>query len=176
MTELNGKRVAFLATNGFEDSELLSPWKAIAAAGAAVALVSPEDGSINGENGHVQPVDVLTKDAAANSFDALILPGGLPNGDQLRLDEDAVAFTKGFFAQGKPVAAICHAAWILAEADVLEGRTVTSYVSLKTDLTNAGASWVDQEVVVDGGLITSRTPDDLEIFNATVIAELAELR
>ncbi len=173
MTNLTGKRVAFLATDGYEDSELVSPWEAISAAGADVVLVSPREGSIEGENGHTQVVDVAAADADVEHFDALVLPGGLPNGDALRLDEDAVRLTKAFFAQDKTVAAICHAAWILAEADAVQGRTLTSYASLRTDLRNAGADWIDAEVVVDGGLVTSRTPADLAAFNAKVIEEIA---
>lgn len=174
MATLTGKKVAFLATDGFEDSELTSPWQAVSDAGAAVVMVAPGSGRIEGKNGHAQAVDATTADVSADDFDALVLPGGVVNADHLRLDEKAVAFTRDFFAQHKPVAAICHAAWILAEADVLTGRKLTSYPSLRTDLINAGAEWVDEEVVVDAGLVSSRTPDDLPAFNAKVVEEIAE--
>ena len=176
MTQLNGKRIAFVATDGFEDSELTSPWRAVTEAGANATLIAPETGSIQGKNGHTQTVDLVASDADASQFDALVLPGGVVNADHLRMDADAVAFAKAFFEQHKPVAAICHAAWTLIEADVVNGRTLTSYPSLQTDLRNAGANWVDEEVVVDAGLVTSRTPDDLEAFNAKVIEEVAEGR
>lgn len=176
MTQLNGKRIAFVATDGFEDSELTSPWQAVTDAGAHATLIAPAEGTIEGKNGHTQQVDMLTSAADAAEFDALVLPGGVVNADHLRMDADAVAFAQAFFAQHKPVAAICHAAWTLIEADVVDGRTLTSYPSLQTDLRNAGANWVDQEVVVDAGLVTSRTPDDLPAFNAKVIEEVAEGR
>ncbi len=172
--DLTGKRVAFLATDGYEDSELTSPWDAVTGAGASAVLIAPESGSIEGKKGHTQTVDLVSSDADAGDFDALVLPGGVVNADHLRLDRAAVDLTRAFFAQHKPVAAICHAAWILAEADVLDGRTLTSYPSLRTDLVNAGADWVDEEVVVDHGLVSSRTPDDLPAFNAKVIEEIAE--
>jgi protease I len=174
MTDLTGKRVAFLATNGYEDSELTSPWQAVTAAGAEAAAVAPESGEIEGKNGHTQTVDLRAADASADDFDALVLPGGVVNADHLRLDGDAVAFARDFFAQHKPVGVICHGAWILVEADVVNGRTLTSYPSLRTDLRNAGATWVDEEVVVDQGLVSSRTPDDLPAFNAKVVEEVGE--
>ena len=174
MATLTGKKVAFLATDGFEDSELTEPWQAVSDAGATVTMVAPDSGRIEGKNGHSQAVDATTADVNAGDFDALVLPGGVVNADHLRLDEAAVAFTRDFFAQHKPVAAICHAAWILAEAHVLNGRKLTSYPSLRTDLVNAGAEWVDEEVVVDAGLVSSRTPDDLPAFNAKVVEEIAE--
>jgi len=174
MVTLSGKKVAFLATNGYEDSELTSPWQAVTDAGATAVMVAPEAGQIEGKNGHRQPVDATTADVSAADFDALVLPGGVVNADHLRLDRAAVTFTRDFFEQHKPVAAICHAPWILAEAGVLEGRTITSYPSLKTDLVNAGAEWVDEEVVVDAGLVSSRTPDDLPAFNAKAVEEIAE--
>ena len=177
MTEsLTGKRVAFLATDGYEDSELTSPWQAVTDAGATAVLVSPANEAITGKNGHTQTVDVASDAAAASDFDALVLPGGVVNADHLRMDEASVAFTRAFFADHKPVAAICHAAWTLIEAGVVDGRRVTSYPSLKTDLRNAGAEWVDEEVVVDAGLVTSRTPDDLPAFDAKVVEEIAEGR
>lgn len=174
MSTLSGKRVAFLATDGFEDSELTSPWQAVTDAGATAVMVAPASGAITGKNGHEQPVELTTDTADAADFDALVLPGGVVNADDLRVDEAAVRFTRDFFAQHKPVGAICHAAWILAEADVLGGRTLTSYPSLRTDLVNAGAVWQDEEVVVDQGLVSSRTPDDLPAFNAKVVEEIAE--
>ncbi|WP_156252465.1 type 1 glutamine amidotransferase domain-containing protein [Pseudactinotalea terrae] len=174
MADLTGKKVAFLATNGFEDSELTSPWGAVTDAGAQATLVSPESGTITGKKGHEATVEVSSAEATAADFDGLVLPGGVANGDHLRMDAASVAFVKDFFAQHKPVGVICHGGWILTDADVLKGRTITSYPSLRTDLTNAGASWVDEEVVVDAGLVSSRTPDDLPAFNAKVVEELAE--
>ena len=176
MAALNGKKVAFLLTNGFEDSELTSPWEAVTQAGATATLVSPETGTLTGKKGHEASVDQQVADADAGEFDALMLPGGVVNGDKLRMDEDAVAFTKAFFEAGKPVGVICHGGWILTDADVLRGRTLTSYPSLKTDLRNAGAEWVDEEVVVDQGLVSSRTPDDLPAFNAKLVEEIGEGR
>lgn len=174
MTDLSGKRVAFVATNGFEDSELTSPWQAVTDAGAQAVMVAPESGTIEGKNGHTQTVDTTTDEASASEFDALVLPGGVVNADHLRMDDAAVVFTRSFFEQHKPVGVICHGAWTLIEAGVVEGRTLTSYPSLRTDLRNAGATWVDEEVVVDDGLVSSRTPDDLPAFNAKVVEEIAE--
>lgn len=174
MTDLTGKKIAFLATDGYEDSELTSPWRAVTIAGATPVLVSPKPDAIEGKNGHLQKVDLDVADAEASDFDALVLPGGVVNADHLRMDEASVSFSRDFFAQHKPVGAICHAAWTLIEADVVSGRTLTSYPSLKTDLRNAGATWVDEKVVVDAGLVSSRTPDDLPAFNAKVIEEVAE--
>ncbi len=174
MTKLSGKRVAILATNGFEDSELTSPLEAVRTHGADVDIISTHTGSIRGEHGFEAVVSRQSSDTTASEYDALILPGGVRNGDAIRLDEHAVALVRGFFEQHKPVAAICHGGWILADADVLQGREVTSYPSLKTDLRNAGARWVDEEVVVDQGLVTSRTPDDLPAFNGKLVEEIAE--
>ncbi|WP_396641690.1 type 1 glutamine amidotransferase domain-containing protein [Microbacterium sp.] len=174
MTELTGKRIAFLATDGFEDSELTSPWTAVTNAGAAALMIAPKGDSITGKNGHEQDVDETSASANPSSFDALVLPGGVVNADHLRMDEASIAFAKAFFEASKPVGVICHGAWLLIEADVVDGRTITSYPSLKTDLKNAGADWVDEEVVVDQGLVSSRTPDDLPAFNAKVIEEIAE--
>ena len=175
MTEnIDGKKVAFLLTDGFEDSELTSPWGAVTSAGGQATLVSPADGTVTGKNGHEQSVDLDVASAQADRFDALVLPGGVVNADHLRMDDRAVAFVRAFFTQHKPVSVICHGAWILADAGVLEGRTLTSYPSLKTDLRNAGATWVDEEVVVDQGLTSSRTPDDLPAFNAKTVEEIAE--
>jgi protease I len=176
MTDLSGKRVAFVATDGFEDSELTSPWQAVTDAGATAVLIAPESGEIKGKNGYTQSVDEVTADVNADDFHALVLPGGVVNADHLRMDAAAVAFTRAFFEQQKPVAAICHAAWTLIEANVVDGRTLTSYPSLKTDLRNAGATWVDEEVVVEDGLVSSRTPDDLPAFNAKVVEEISEGR
>lgn len=174
MAALDGKKVALLLTNGFEDSELTSPWDAVTQAGAQAVLVSPESGSLTGKKGHEAAVDQAVADADAGQFDALMLPGGVVNGDKLRMSADAVAFTKAFFEAGKPVGVICHGGWILTDADVVRGRTMTSYPSLKTDLRNAGAEWVDEEVVVDQGLVSSRTPDDLPAFNAKLVEEIGE--
>lgn len=174
MAALDGKKVAFLLTNGFEDSELTSPWDAVSEAGAEAVLVSPEAGTLTGKKGHEASVDQGVADADATQFDALMLPGGVVNGDKLRMDQDAVAFTRAFFEAGKPVGVICHGGWILTDADVLRGRTMTSYPSLQTDLRNAGAEWVDEEVVVDQGLVSSRTPDDLPAFNAKLVEEIGE--
>ncbi len=176
MAHLTGTTVAFLATNGFEDSELTSPWQAVSEHGAQPVLVSPEQGSIIGKNGHEQAVDEAVAGADAGRFDALVLPGGVANGDKLRMSEDAVRFARAFFEQGKPVGVICHGGWILTDADVVRGRTLTSYPSLRTDLRNAGATWVDEEVVVDSGLVSSRTPDDLPAFNAKLVEEIGEGR
>ncbi|RNE62474.1 type 1 glutamine amidotransferase domain-containing protein [Cryobacterium tepidiphilum] len=172
--DLSGKRVAFLLTNGFEDSEFTSPWQAVTDAGATAVLVSPASGQVTGKNGYAQDVDLAVSGASAADFDALVLPGGVVNADHLRMDTDAVAFTKAFFEAHKPVGAICHAPWMLVEAGVADGRTLTSYPSLTTDLKNAGATWVDEQVVVDQGLVTSRTPDDLPAFNEKVVEEFAE--
>lgn len=174
MTDLSGKRIAFLLTDGFEDSELTSPWQAVTDAGAEAVLVAPASGSVEGKNGHTQNVDYKTGEVAATDFHALVLPGGVVNADHLRMDGDAVSFARDFFEQHKPVAVICHGAWILTDAGVVEGRTLTSYPSLQTDLRNAGATWVDEEVVVDQGLVSSRTPDDLPAFNAKLVEEVAE--
>lgn len=174
MTHLTGKTVAFLMTDGFEDSEFTEPWKAVTEHGAQAVLVSPKSGELEGKKGHRQQVDRQVADAVPEQFDALVLPGGVVNGDDLRTDADSIEFVKGFFTQHKPVGVICHGAWILADADVLAGRRLTSFPSLQTDLRNAGATWVDEEVVVDQGLVSSRTPDDLPAFNAKLVEELGE--
>ena len=171
---LNGKKVAFLLTNGYEDSELTSPWTAVVDAGARATLVSPSGRTVRGEKGHAQTVDLDVQHASADDFDALVLPGGVVNADKLRTDARAVAFAKAFFDQHKPVGVICHGPWTLVEAGVVDGRRLTSYPSLRTDLRNAGASWVDEEVVVDNGLVSSRTPADLPAFDAKLIEEIAE--
>ncbi len=176
--QLEGKNIAILATDGFEQSELFEPKKALENAGAKVSVVSLKSGEIKGWNendwGKTIKVDLIVDDANADDFDALQLPGGVMNPDKLRMNEKAVSFVKAFFEAGKPVAAICHAAWTLIEADVVDGRAMTSWSSLKTELENAGAEWVDQEVVVDDGLITSRKPNDLPAFNQKMIEEFAE--
>ncbi|OKL54421.1 peptidase C56 [Bowdeniella nasicola] len=171
MTE-NTTKIAFLATDGYEDSELTSPWEAVTQAGATATLIAPESGSIEGKKGHQASVDFVVKDANPDDFAGLVLPGGVVNADHLRMDDDAVAFVKSFFDANKPVAVICHGGWILTDADVLSGRTLTSYPSLKTDLKNAGATWVDEEVCVDGELISSRTPNDLPAFNREFVQKI----
>lgn len=171
---LSGKKVAFLLTDGYEDSELTSPWQAVTDAGASAVLVAPEIGTLTGKNGHTQQVDITAAEAMSNNFDALVLPGGVVNADHLRMDAASVKLAHSFFEDHKPVGVICHGAWLLIEADVVRGRELTSYPSLKTDLTNAGANWVDEEVVVDSGLVSSRTPDDLPAFNAKLVEEIGE--
>jgi protease I len=175
--ELNGKRVAVLATDGVEQVELDQPWQALVEAGAQPQLVGLAAGSITAydhiDKGDSRTVDVAVADADPASFDALVLPGGVINGDFVRADAGAVAFVAAFFAAGKPVAAICHAPWVLIEADVVRGRRMTSWPSLQTDLRNAGADWVDEEVVVDGNLTTSRKPDDLPAFGRTIVEQFA---
>ena len=178
MGALDGKRVAFLATDGVEQIELTEPWKAVEEAGAKPELVSLETGEIQGFN-HLDKadtfgVDRVVAEADAGEYDALVLPGGVANPDALRTDEDAVGFVTGFFEEGKPVAVICHGPWTLVEGDLVRGRTLTSWPSLKTDIVNAGGEWVDEEVHVDGGLVTSRKPDDLPAFCAKLVEEFAE--
>lgn len=173
MSNLQGRRVAFLVTNGYEPSELYSPWDTVVENGGEAVLVSPESEAVSGKD-HSQKVDVNVAEANADEFDALVLPGGTKNADQLRMNNDAVKFTKAFFEANKTVASICHAAWMLAEADVAQGRNMTSYPSLQTDLRNAGAHWSDEELVVDGNLITSRTPKDLPAFNEAIVNKLTE--
>ena len=178
MGQLSGKRIAFLATDGFEQVELTRPWEEIRKAGAKVELVSIKSGKIQGmrhdEKADTFKVDRTLDEANVGEYDGLVLPGGVANPDALRMEEKAVSFVREFFAQDKPVAAICHGPWTLVEADVLKGRTVTSWPSLKTDITNAGGQWVDEEVHVDQGLVTSRKPDDLDAFCAKAIEEFAE--
>ena len=176
--ELKGKKVAFLAATGVEQDELTEPWKAVEEAGGEPELISLEGGEVQAhqllDKGETFPVDVEIADADASGYDGLVLPGGVANPDFLRQDEQAVAFVRDFFEAGKPVAAICHGPWTLIEAGVVEGRDMTSYPSLKTDLENAGANWQDDEVVVDAGLVTSRGPDDLPAFCAKVVEEISE--
>ena len=175
--ELNQKKVAILATDGVEQIELLQPKQALEQAGAETHVVSPKSGNIQGWNhydkGDFIPVDVPLEQANPADYDALLLPGGTVNPDQLRVNPQAVAFVKSFFEAGKPVAAICHGPWTLVEANAVKGRTITSWPSLQTDLRNAGANWVDQEVVVDRGLVTSRNPQDLPAFNQAIIKTFA---
>ncbi len=176
--ELTGKKVAILAANGFEQVELTEPKRALEAAGATTSIVSPESGKVKGwkktDWGDELPVDVPLEEAKADDFDALVLPGGVMNPDKLRRNEWALQFVRAFFESGKPIAAICHGPWTLIDAGLVEGRTMTSYASIQTDLKNAGANWVDKEVVVDNGLVTSRCPDDLPAFNRKMIEEIAE--
>lgn len=169
MPELHHRRIAFLATDLYEDSELTSPWNAAYREGAQTTLVSTAGGQIEGKKGHTQPVDTTSAEAKAADFDALVLPGGTSNADRIRLDTEAVRLVREFHEAGKPIAAICHGAWILTDADAVRGKTMTSFPSLRTDLTNAGATWVDQEVTVDGNLVTSRTPEDLPAFNDALV-------
>jgi len=172
--KLTGRKVALIATDKFEDRELTEPLEAAREAGADVTIVSNHDGKIAGENGTEIPVDKTVDEVAADEFDALIIPGGVKNPDVMRTDQRAVHFVRNFFDQHKPVAAICHGPWLLDEADVLRGRTVTSWPSLRRDIENAGGTWVDEEVVVDHGLVTSRKPDDLKAFCSKLIEEFAE--
>ena len=175
--ELNGKTIAVLATDGVEQVELDQPWQALVDAGAQPRLIGLETGTITAYDhiveGEEKTVDLAVADADPEAFDALVLPGGVINGDFVRADASAVAFVRAFFDAGKPVAAICHAPWVLAEADVVRGRRMTSWPSLRTDLRNAGAEWVDEEVVVDGNLVTSRNPDDLPAFGKTIVERFA---
>jgi protease I len=176
--ELNGKRIAFLATDGVEQVELTEPWRAVEQAGGEPELISLESGEIQGfdhhDKGETFPVDRTLADADPGDYDGLVLPGGVINPDILRTDREAMGFVKAFFDQGKPVGAICHGPWSLVETGVVKGRTVTSWPSLKTDVRNAGGTWVDEEIVVDRGLFTSRKPDDLPAFCAKLVEEMAE--
>jgi protease I len=178
MANLSQKRVAILTENGFEEVELTSPKEALEKAGARVEVVSPQSGKVkawNKDHWSIEvPVDVSLDEADFNNYDALVLPGGVMNPDKLRMHEKAVEFAKAFISAGKPVAAICHGPQLLIETGLLEGRQMTSYPSLKTDLQNAGVQWEDSEVVTDNGLVTSRTPDDLPAFNKKMLEEIAE--
>ena len=177
--ELAGKRIAFLtATEGVEQVELTEPWKALEKAGAELELLSTKRGKVQAFN-HLDkadtfPVDKVVSEADPTDYDGLVLPGGVANPDQLRMDEDAVGFVRTFFEQGKPVGAICHAPWTLIEAGIVKGRTLTSWPSLRTDIRNAGGEWIDQEIHVDRGLVTSRKPADLPAFSAKLVEEFAE--
>ena len=176
--ELQGKRIAFLATDGVEQSELTEPWKAVKEAGGTPELVSVKSGKIqgvtHGDKADTFTVDVLVDQANARDYDALVLPGGVANPDKLRTHPPAVAFVRAFFDQGKPVGAICHGPWMLVEADEVRGRTLTSWPSLQTDIRNAGGIWVDEPLVTDHGLVTSRKPADLPVFCPKIIEEFAE--
>jgi protease I len=180
MGKLDGKRIAFLATDGVEQVELTEPLDAVRDEGAEVDVISLKKGEFQGfehlDKGQTFTADKAVKDASADDYDGLVLPGGVANPDFLRSDEDAVRFVRSFVEAKKPVGAICHGPWTLVEADVIKGRTLTSWPSLQTDIRNAGATWVDEEVHVDQGLVTSRKPDDLPAFNAKVIEEVAEGR
>ncbi len=176
--DLNGLTIAILVSEGFEQVELTEPKKALEAAGAKTQIISPARGRVQGWNhfdkGDTFPVDVALEQANSRDFDALLLPGGVANPDQLRVIPKAVQFVRDFFDAAKPIAAICHGPWTLIDADVVRGRTMTSWPSLKADLINAGANWVDQEVVTDTGLVTSRKPADIPAFNQKMIEEFAE--
>jgi protease I len=176
---LNGKRIAFLVANeGVEQVELTEPWKAVEEAGGDPELISLEPGEVQAFNhldkGDTFEVDRTVEDAQESDYDGLVLPGGVANPDFLRANDKAVSFTRSFFEAGKPVAAICHGPWTLVEAGVVRGRTLTSWPSIQTDIRNAGGEWVDEQVHVDNGLVTSRKPDDLEAFNAKLVEEFAE--
>lgn len=171
---LEGKKIAIIATDNFEDSELTNPMEAVINAGADVTVVSDKSDNIIGESGTEVPVDKTIDSVSADEFDALVIPGGVKNPDMMRQNKKAVEFVKNFFDQHKPVAAICHGPWLLVEAGVVHGRKLTSWPSLKTDIMNADGNWVDEEVIVDQGLVTSRKPDDLKAFCAKLVEEFSE--
>jgi protease I len=177
--ELNGKRIAIIATDGVEQPELEQPRDAITGAGGTTELLSLEEGEIQAVNHDINPsvtfaVDKTVADAEVDDYDGLLLPGGVANPDTLRTDENVIRFLQDFFKTGKPVGVICHGPWTLVEADLVRGRTLTSYPSVQTDIRNAGGTWVDEEVVVDEGLVSSRNPDDLPAFCAKIVEEYAE--
>jgi protease I len=176
--ELEGKKIAFLAADGVEQVELTEPWNAVEKAGGQPELLSIESGEIQGFNhldhGDTFSVDKQVAQADAADYDGLVLPGGVANPDFLRGNESAVGFVRGFFEQGKPVGVICHGPWTIVEAGVVKGRTITSWPTLRTDIRNAGGTWVDEEVVVDAGLVSSRRPDDLPAFCAKIVEEFGE--
>lgn len=180
MTKLKNKKVAILVTDGFEQVEMTQPKQAFEDAGAQTHIISPKRDRVQGwhhyDKGDYFPVDVSVDQANPDDYDALLLPGGVANPDQLRINQKAIRFIRSFFESGKPIAAICHGPWTLIEANAVNGRTMTSWSSLKTDLQNAGATWVDEEVVVDNGLVTSRNPHDIPAFNHKAIEEFAEGR
>jgi protease I len=176
--ELQGKKIAFLATDGVEQVELVTPWNAIKEAGGQPELISIKPGRIQATNGDIHPADTFQVDktvteANAANYDALVLPGGTCNPDRLRINKDAMQFVRGFFAANKPVGAICHGPWSLVETGIVAGRTLTSWPSLQTDIRNAGGTWVDEEVHSEKGLVTSRKPDDLPVFCPTIVREFA---
>ncbi|MET1004718.1 MAG: type 1 glutamine amidotransferase domain-containing protein [Propionibacteriaceae bacterium] len=179
-TSISGKRVAFLATDGVEEVEYTRPRQAVEQAGGTAELISIKDGEIQAfqhlDKSGTYPVDRQVKDAVVTEYDALVLPGGVANPDFLRADPEAVRFVRDFISAGKPVAAICHGPWLLIEAGVVDGRTLTSWPSLRTDLANAGATWVDKEVHVADGLVTSRKPDDLPAFCAAFLDEVSRAK
>ncbi len=178
--ELQGKKIAFIATEGVEQVELTEPWKAVEQAGGTPELISIDDKGFNAwkhfDKGDTFTPDKTAEEARVEDYDGLVLPGGVANPDQLRGDENVVAFIRDFAASGKPIGVICHGPWTLIEAGVVDGRRMTSWPTLQTDLRNAGANWVDEEVVVDAGLVSSRKPDDLPAFNAKIVEEFAEGR
>jgi protease I len=181
MAELSGKRIAFLvAQEGVEEVELTEPWEAVEQAGGSPELIAPESGEVQAFNhldkGSRFPVDETLTDARAREYDGVVLPGGVANPDQLRTEERAIGFLQDLFAEGKPVGVICHGPWTLVEADLVRGRKLTSWPSLQTDIRNAGGEWVDEEVVTDEGLVSSRKPDDLPAFCAKIVEEFAEGR
>lgn len=180
-SKLDGKKVAFLvAQEGVEEVELTEPWKAVEQAGGTPELIAPESGEVQAFNhldkGSKFTVDETLEQASPGDYDGVVLPGGVANPDQLRTEQDAIDFVQTFFSEGKPVGVICHGAWTLVEADLVRDRTITSWPSLQTDIRNAGGNWVDEEVVVDEGLVSSRNPDDLPAFCAKIVEELAEGR
>lgn len=176
--ELTGKRIAFFATDGVEQVELTEPWDAAREAGATVELVSPKEGRIQGMNhddkADTFPVDRRSSEVSVEDYDAIVIPGGVANPDRLRLDEATVEFVRAFGGTGKPIASICHGPWVLVEADLVDGLTLTSWPSLRTDIRNAGGTWVDREVVVDRGIVTSRKPADLPAFIGKMVEEFRE--
>ncbi|MDQ2659205.1 MAG: type 1 glutamine amidotransferase [Verrucomicrobiota bacterium] len=178
MGKLDGKKVAILVADGFEQVEMTKPREALQDAGAETKIVSPKSGQIQGMNhadkGDKFEVDLTLDEARPNDFDALLIPGGLMNPDELRSTPKALEFAKHFFREGKPVAAICHGPWVLIDAEVVKDRVLTSWPAIQTDVKNAGGKWVDEEVVVDNGLVTSRKPDDIPAFNEKMIEEFAE--